>query len=68
MLQQEIILQRKATVLIIQLWQEVMKSDGGKGNIIGGMLPGRFKIYTFHLDTTLNRQNKHCFPYWNYSK
>lgn len=66
MLQQKIILQRKATILIIQLWQEVMKTDGGKWNVISSMLPGRFKCIHFILDSTLNRQNKHCFPSENY--
>lgn len=58
MLQQKIILQGKSTVLIIQLRQKVMKTDGGKRNIIGSVLPRRFKFYTFHLDTTLKKHTK----------
>lgn len=38
-LQQEIILQRKAAVLVVQLWEEVMEADGRKRDIIGSVLP-----------------------------
>lgn len=41
MLQQKVVLQRKAAVLIVQLREEVMETDGGKGVIIGRVLPRR---------------------------
>lgn len=38
-LQQEIILQRKAAVLVIQLGEQVMEADGGERDVVGSMLP-----------------------------
>lgn len=38
-LQQEIILQGKAAVLVVQLREEVVEADGGERNIVGRVLP-----------------------------
>lgn len=44
-LQQKVVLQGKAAVLIVQLRQEVVEADGGERDIIGGVLP-RWKSHT----------------------
>lgn len=44
-LQQEVVLQGKAAVLIVQLRQQVVETDGGERNVIGSVLPTG-KIHT----------------------
>lgn len=38
-LQQKVVLQREAAVLVVQLRQEVVEKDGGERDIVGGVLP-----------------------------
>lgn len=58
-LQQEVVLQGEAAVLIVQLRQEVVKTDGGERNVIGGVLP-RWNIHT--LSRGCPKQTRSSLP------
>lgn len=64
-LQQEVIFQREAAVLIVQLRQEVVEKDGGERNVVGSVLP-RWEIHTLDAGAVLHRQNHRCPPRGSY--
>lgn len=67
MLQQKVILQRKAAVLIIQLGKEVVEADGGKGIVIGSVLPRRLE-FTAHSRHYLQHTKEMLLPFRTLSK
>lgn len=66
-LQQKVILQRKAAVLIIQLRKEVVEADGGEGIVIGSVLPRRSE-FTAHSRHYLQHTKEMLLPFQTVSK